>query len=583
MLSQVEEIKEKLDIVKLISEYIKLKKVGANYTASCPFHSEKNPSFYVSPSRQIFKCFGCQKSGDVFQFIMEIEGLEFKEALQILAEKAGVELKKEPIQKRTEKQRQYEICELSAKFFEKQLEGTKAGKEIKKYLIDRGISEESIEKWRVGYSPKIWQALSDFLVSKNYKREEVIKAGLAIQSQSSSSNTYDRFRGRIIFPIFDLQDNVIGFGGRITESQKEKDVAKYVNTPNTLIYNKSWVLYGLSKAKTEIRKKDSAVLVEGYTDVILSSQSGVENVVSTSGTALTPYQLKILSRYTKNLLLAFDMDIAGEAATRKGIDIAQFQDFDIKVVSLPEGKDPADVARESSSKWKKTIQEAKEILDFYFQKSFVQFNKETIDGRRKISEILLPFIVRIQSRIEQAHWIKKISRKLDIKEEAIWEEILHKQNAGKFDIIDNALRDKERINKEIKIQQRQIEERLLVLLLGFSKDKKSDKKISGYIEQTLKLPKISFSEGEEILKIIQAKKQLSKNLVDFISEIELQFEIEGKEGDIEPEKEIQFCVSSLLKISKEKKLKKITQQLKESEKLKDKKEISSLLKKLTKL
>ncbi|PJB98316.1 MAG: hypothetical protein CO078_02160, partial [Candidatus Nealsonbacteria bacterium CG_4_9_14_0_8_um_filter_36_17] len=265
-------------------------------------HSFMTPNFVVG---------NCGKGGDLFGFVKEIEGVEFGDALRILAQKAGVELKKytpEYTKLKSERQRLYEICELATRFFEKQLEESSTGKEAKKYLISRGITEESIKKWRLGYSPDTWQGLSDFLVSKRYKQEEAERAGLSIKNERGSF--FDRFRGRIIFPIFDLNSQVIGFGGRVFKEKDKTEIAKYVNTPNTLLYDKSRVLYGLDRAKLEVRKRENCVLVEGYTDVIMSHQAGILNVVATSGTALTPYQLKILKRYSENLILGFDMDVA---------------------------------------------------------------------------------------------------------------------------------------------------------------------------------------------------------------------------------------------------------------------------------
>ena len=579
MLSQVDEIKERLDIVQVISEYLQLKKVGANYKASCPFHSEKTPSFYVSPSRQIFKCFGCGQSGDIFKFVMAIDGVEFKEALQILARKAGVEIKKEPIQKRTERQRQCEICDLAARFFSKQLDSSRIGKEAKKYLLSRSISENSIKEWRLGYAPDTWRGISDFLISRGYKREEVIKSGLAIKNEgafdsTSDSSSYDRFRGRIMFPIFDLSGQAVGFTGRVFKKKEEQ--AKYVNTPNTLLYDKSRVLYGLDRAKLEIRKKDACILVEGQTDVILSRQSGADNVVASSGTSLTFYQLKIISRYTKNLLLAFDMDVAGEAATKKGIDIAQSLDFDIKIIALPESKDPADVIKENFKQWQKKVDEAKEIINFYFEQSINRFDKKGVKEKKKISEILLPFISRIQNKIEQAHWISKLAMEIDIREEAIWEQIKKEASSCKssLTVSDGVYEIDKLSDKKPESQQRKIEERLLMLLLKFPANFKKIKSI----------PKFSFNGGEKLFKALGDGQEVPKELAEFVSELELEFEVENERGrEMDIQEEIQFCLMKMRNILTQEEKNKIVKKIKEVEKLQDKNKRSKLLEKLRKL
>lgn len=585
MTSQIEEIKDRLDVAKVISEYIKLKKVGANYRALCPFHSEKNPSFYISPARQIWHCFGCGKGGDIFRFIMEIEGIEFREALETLAKKAGVEIKKEPLRKRTERQRSLDICEIGAKFFEKQLQETKTGKKIKEYLLSRKISQDSIERWRIGYAPGTWRGLSDFLVSKGYKREETLRAGLTITSEDKPGSTpYDRFRGRIIFPIFNLQNQVTGFGGRTIQDIEKENISgkkfsdvnrsesKYINTPNTLVYDKSRILYGLNTTKMEIRKKNSCILVEGYIDVILSFQTGVKNIVATSGTALTPYQLKILSRYTKNLILGFDMDIAGEAATKRGIDTAQVQGFNVKIISLPDEKDPADIISMDPLRWKTLIEDAQGIVDFYFHQSFQRFDEKTLDGKKEISNLLLPFIYRIQNKIEQAHWIIELAKRFRVKEESVWEEIKRMAENQK-----NIIKTSEALeipgDIKHKTQCRLTEERFLMLLLKFPDRITEDRKI----------PQISFKEGRELYRFIKGRKKPTEELNNFISLLELQFEFEKEKGDIDPEEEIQFCIDSLQKLSRDQKIKKISDEIKEIESMGDKKKILKLLKKLSEI
>mgnify|MGYP001583818683 FL=1 len=251
--SQIEEIKNKLNVIDVVGSYLKLTKTGINYRGVCPFHSEKSPSFFVSPTRQMWHCFGCGLGSSIFDFVMKIEGVEFGDALRILAAKAGVQLKRENVQLRTERQRLYEICDLACRFYEKQLEASTIGKEAKEYLLKRGITEASIKKWRVGYSPDMWGELSNFLIGKGYQREEIVKAGLAIEKEGRKGDSYDRFRGRIIFPVFDLNSQPVGFGGRVFKQQNE--TAKYINTPQTLLYDKSGILYGLNNAKLSIRKK----------------------------------------------------------------------------------------------------------------------------------------------------------------------------------------------------------------------------------------------------------------------------------------------------------------------------------------
>jgi len=564
--SPIDEIKSRLDIVEVIGSYIKLHKAGANYRALCPFHSEKKPSFFVSPARQIWHCFGCGKGSDIFGFVKEIEGVEFGDALRILAQRAGVELKPMRPELKTERNRLYEICELATRFFEKQLEESSTGKEAKKYLLSRNISEESIKKWRLGYAPDVWQGLSDFLTSRSYKKEEVEKAGLGISSDQGSF--YDRFRGRIIFPIFDLNSQVVGFGGRIFKEKDKTEIAKYVNTPNTLLYDKSRILYGLDKAKVEIRKKDSCILVEGYTDVIMTHQAGTQNVVATSGTALTPEQLKILRRYSNNLILGFDMDVAGDTATKRGIDLAQIQGFDIRVIRLPEGKDAADVISLNPKEWEKAIENAKLILDFYFESAFSGRDPKTPEGKKEVSKILLPVLKRIPNQIEKSFWIQRLAKDLGVREEDLREEL------KKVKLEENlyGLEPEEIISLPPKSRKELLGERLLTLILktGNKNLNLIDEKENSYFSQ----------KTQEILMNLKKDKnfpteKLSPETIDYFNYLALKAEIEEiEEKDIEPE--IKYCLKEIQHLGVKNKLDQISQEIKKAEEEKDSKKIEKL-------
>ncbi|MBZ9572536.1 DNA primase [Patescibacteria group bacterium] len=560
--SPIDEIKNRLDIVEVIKGYIKLKKAGQNYRALCPFHSEKRPSFFVSPARQIWHCFGCNLGGDIFRFVMQVEGVEFGDALRILAQKAGVELKRQDPKLRTERQRLYEVYELSTLFFEKQLKGSKRGQEAKKYLIQRGINEESIKKWQVGYAPETWRGLTDFLVSKGYRPEEVEKAGLSIKSETE--NFYDRFRGRIIFPIFDLNSQVIGFGGRIFAEIKktDKEVAKYINIPNTLLYDKSRILYGLDKAKMEIRKRDSCILVEGYTDVIMSSQAGFGNVVATSGTALTPYQLKILRRFTENLLTAFDMDVAGDSATKRGIDLAQSTGFNIKIVTMPEDLDPADIISKNPKDWEKEINQAKSILDFYFENTFSRFDKKTPQGKKEISRIILPVIKRIPNKIEQAHWVQQLAKALEVKEEDVAVE-LRKTKIEPQEIETEITSLPPKSRKEL------LEERFLILAL------KSPENLKKVFKEDFHFFSPKTSQIFAYFKKEIPEKKLDSESTDFLNYIYLKSEIEIEEGD--SKEEFKNCLKEIKTLEIKNKLDKISREIKKAEEEKDLTKIQKLL------
>ncbi len=430
MEDNVSKIKDRLDVVDVISGYLKLQKAGINFKARCPFHNEKTPSFVISPERQVWHCFGCSKGGDIFSFIQDIEGVEFPEALRILAGKAGIELdhsfgRGAVSVGKDDKIRLFQVCESATRFFEKQFQSN-VGKLALAYLKDRGVKEETIKEFRLGFAPNDWNALGGFLKNCGYLESEIVESGLAIK-RNDGSGIYDRFRSRITFPIFDLNGQVVGFTGRIFSSESapvsagEIDQAKYINTPQTRIYDKSKILYGLNKAKLEIKQADLCVLVEGNMDALMSYQAGVKNVVASSGTALTPNHLSLLHRYTTNLGFCFDTDQAGDRATRRGIGLALSQNFNIKVVEIndKECKDPADLVRKNSESWSSAVNQAKPVIEFYFNKAKSGFDFNSVDSKKSVISVLAPFLKRLTSNVERSHWMTKLAFFLRTKEEAI--------------------------------------------------------------------------------------------------------------------------------------------------------------------
>lgn len=591
--SQIEEIKNKLNVLDVIGSYMKLTKTGINYRGVCPFHSEKKPSFFVNPSRQIWHCFGCGAGFSIFDFVMKIEGVEFGDALRILANKAGVELKRENVQLRTERQRLYEICELASVFFQKQLESSAVGKEAENYLLKRGIAKDSIKKWRLGYSPDTWNGLSDFLVSKGYNREEIVKAGLAIEKENDKSDSYDRFRGRIIFPVFDLNSQVIGFGGRIFK-QNSEEIAKYINTPQTLLYDKSGILYGLNNAKLAVRKQNQCVVTEGYTDVIMCHQAGFENTVAASGTALTSQHLNILKRYSENLVLAFDADIAGDSATKRGINAAQEQGFNIKIIgNYLKDADPADIVLKDPNLWQGSVEKARSIMDYYFDSAFSGFDKDAPEGKKEIGRIILPAIKRLANKIEQSHWVQKLSQMLNAKEEAVMEELAKVKTEKYFEV---KLEEKQYFSNAPEDQRKKlIEEKIISLILKNPTYVKLieewqyplfSEKIRKFLEELKKiidLPSDDLKQEEkkpDFNSIVGSILPDDNEFKNFLAALELKEEIGFQEDG---EEEINLCLLELKNLELKNKLSKISDDIKKAETQKDSAKVDGLVEEFNKL
>lgn len=413
MPNQLEDIKSRLDVVDVLSEYIKLNQAGINFKAQCPFHKEKTPSFFVSPEKQIWHCFGCGAGGDIFEFIKRIEGVEFPEALRILAQKANVKIEYNYNPEfENKKTKTLDIIGHAVDFYHKNLLENPNAKIARDYLESREISKEAIDLFNLGYSEDSWDSLLKFLKTKGYTELEIESAGLVLKSQKGGFSFYDRFRGRLMFPINNIFGEAIGFTARILV--KDDNQGKYVNSPQSDVFDKSAVLYNMDLAKLEIKNKNYTILVEGNVDVISTYIAGTKNVVATSGTALTPQQVKILKRYSDNLIIAYDGDSAGIKATFRIVDNALSENMNIKVASLPKGVDPDDLVRQSKEKWMEAIKNAKPLMSFVFEKIIESVDLSNVFEKKQAARKLLLFISKYRDEIERETYLKKLSGLIDV-------------------------------------------------------------------------------------------------------------------------------------------------------------------------
>jgi DNA primase len=437
----VDEIKQRLDIVEMVSSYVPdLKKSGRNFKAVCPFHAEKTPSFFVFPERQSWHCFGaCGTGGDMFAFVMRKEGVDFKEALNILAERAGVPIvQRKPDEGKSEADRLKEVNEAAAEYYHNLLFHSTGGQRTQEYLIRRGVSEKTMRQFLIGYSQDSWDSLRQELMKRGYHENELAAAGLLVEKEKEG--TYDRFRNRLMFPIRDMAGRVVGFGARALDDS----LPKYLNSPQTLVFDKSSSLYGIDFARPAIRKENLAVVVEGYMDVIVAHQHGFTNVVASLGTALTEKHVGIVKKLTNRLTLALDADAAGEMATLRGIEVASHTfdqkvvllptsaglikyeeqlDAEISVMVLPEGKDPDDVIKESPQEWERLLTQAAPVVDYTFD--LVISNLDITKARDKSQAVdqLLPLIAEIKDRVRQAHYLQKLARMVAVDEQKLDSEL----------------------------------------------------------------------------------------------------------------------------------------------------------------
>jgi len=560
----IEEIKDKIDIVDFIKSYIPLKPAGRNFKALCPFHKEKTPSFIISPDRQIWHCFGCHRGGDIIKFLMEYENLEFYEALSILAEKAGVDLKKiSPVE-----QKQfgvlYDIALKAKDFFKKNLLNSA---EALNYLKSRGLKNETIQEFELGLSPSGFDELTRHFINLGYSVSDIEKSGLAFKNKSGLY--IDRFRERIIFPIYNQFGKIVGFGGRILPWAKNiEETAKYINSPDSLIYNKSRIIYGLHKAKNFIKDAGFVVLVEGYMDFLMSYQDAIKNVVAVSGTSLTSDQLKILRRFSDEIVFCFDADSAGQDATERSIDQAISNDFNVKIVKLTEVKDPAELVLKSPGKLKILIKESQPIIDFYFDRfkisNIKNISNSEISHLKKNIRLVLTKINNLSNSVERNFWIKQLAEKTGLNEESLLEELEKISSEKKEEKIEEVDKKKTSFSRLETISQR-----LIALMLLEKNLQNSYKNFSDFFPDDYKKVFNNLTKNE---KLENQKQEELANYILLNSSIEIE-----DENQENLEKEFNELVKELKKEYFKEQRESLARALKEAENQGDEEKVNLIL------
>lgn len=519
MASTVEKIKDRLGVVDVVSKYLRLERAGLNYRARCPFHNEKTPSFFVSPTRGSWHCFGCNKGGDIISFVEEIEGVDFIGALKILAPLAGVELESYDRGQNEAKNRLLALLERATDFFHLELEKTP---EVVTYLKQRGLIEETINDWRVGFASAGWRHVADKLNAAGYKDEELEQVGLVVKPASGAgikgSRYYERFRSRIMFPIFDPAGRPVGFSGRIFNGKDDEATAvagqaKYINTPETSLYEKSHLLYGYDRAKLAIRAANRAVLVEGQMDLLMAHQVGITEAVAVSGTALTAGHLHQLKRLTDNLVMSFDQDLAGINAARRAVDMALTLGFEVKAALLPAGLDPAEMIKNDPVQFKQAVSEAKHIIDFYLA-VLARAGHEPRELNRLVSREVAPYVKRLPNALDQAHFVKKIATFLNVPEESVWAEV-RRVVAAK---IETPTADKVAPIALTRLQK--LEQVLFGLLLWQEGEELSKKLIALLGEKEVAEKKAAYQlQGQELIFAVELAYDGAKNLPREVEEL----------------------------------------------------------------
>lgn len=422
MSDQVDEIKQKNNIADVVSSYVTLKKLGSHQKGLCPFHKEKTPSFTVNEDLGLYKCFGCGAGGDVIKFLMEIEGIDFLEALERLASRVGIKLERKRIQGSGDKEKLIEVMELASRYYAWLLLNSKSGEVAKEYLVGRKISTKVMETYGLGFSLNSWDGLINYLVNKKgYSVELLEKAGLVVRK--SGGGFYDKFRGRIMFPLHDASGKVVGFTGRVLPQSAKEGEPKYLNSPETEIYHKGKMLYGFHLAKQAIRENKRVILVEGQMDQISSFVSGMSETVAVGGTGITEDQIEMIARLASKIYLSLDADSAGYAAMKRTVDLAEKRGLSIKVVQLDGGKDPDEIARNSASVWKKMVEEAVDVYEFVMDRAFKTYGITSVEGIGKILSEVVPFLAKIDNSVIREVWSKRLAEKLGVSLGSVQNEI----------------------------------------------------------------------------------------------------------------------------------------------------------------
>lgn len=588
-MDQISEIREKIDIVSLISEYLPLKKAGRNFKANCPFHSENTPSFVVSPERQIWHCFGCGKGGDAFTFLMEYENMEFPESLRALAKKTGVTLRESQFRQGeySEKEKIFTINNLALKFYHYILTTHPAGKLALSYLTkERKLGKGMIETFELGFSPSTGSALSDYLIrKKNYKNKDLIFAGLSIEK---GGKLYDFFKGRIMFPLFDHRGNVVGFSGRSLETESPplsrlrsqagsfanaQSAPKYINTRETPVYHKGSMFFGLNSAKNEIKQKQNAIIVEGEFDAISLFGEGIKNVVAIKGTALTENQVNLLSRFTPTVTLCLDQDSAGFEATKRSLEVIEKKGLTTSIIVLKNAKDPDEAIKKNPTEFKKALKESIDIYDYLIEKFTLENNKTSALGKKKIADNLLPLISNISNEIIKEHYLKKLSKILDISFESLFKEVEKFSRKNQEDKIIIPKKDK-RTRREL------LEEYLISLIIQNENSKgmleEIKKTLSDYKFETPSLQKIleniylyfeknlPAGRQEKKFESLKFSKNLSKELFAAFDMCYL-FPLPKFVSELRYEEELKKVAKELLTIYIKERIKTVSEEIKQKE------------------